>query len=130
MAFKFGDFVKAQWGVVLRVVYVPDKETDKFGSISKQGNLSWITGEATLLPDYVDFDGPAKPEPVYVPWTFETMPVGVKVRSKKVCDQKRVAFPRTSRCVNWGGYEFSYEVLLNDYEQLDGSPCGQLKEVK
>jgi len=127
---KFGDFVKTPCGVVLRVVYVPNSETDKIGLIGKHGSLTWITGGATLLPDYIDFDGPKKPEPVYDPWTFETMPIGVKCRPKDKPECRRLALPATATSVDVSGTIRSYDELFASYEQLDGGPCGQLKEGK
>jgi len=128
--FKFGDFVKTQCGTVLRVIHVPSNETDKFALISEQGGFRWVSSGLTPLPDYVDFDGPAEPAkraPVYVPWTFETMPIAMKVYFRGQPRRQRLAAPVHQERAQIGeGYE-TYQFLFDNYVQLDGSPCGQLQ---
>jgi hypothetical protein len=67
----------------------------------------------------------ATPAANYVPWTFETMPVAVKVRGKKTRCQT-LAQPYSNVCVWLPNVAFNvlYEDLLRDWEQLDGTPCG------
>jgi len=69
---------------------------------------------------------PAEPILVYEPWTFETMPIGVKCRRKDEPDCNRLALPINATSVDLSGATCSYDYLLDDYEQLDGSPCGVL----
>jgi hypothetical protein len=74
------------------------------------------------LPDCTGFDW--KPEPKYVPWTFETMPVAVKVKSKS-SSECHVVVPcdaTDALCVQ--GHGISYSDLLSSYSQIDGTPCG------
>ena len=69
-------------------------------------------------------------KPVAEPWTFETMPVNVKVKSK-YSFRKYIAWPMSDGLLilqsNMPDCEISYQRLLSDYTQLDGSPCGTIK---
>ena len=128
---KFGDFVKTEAGNVFRVVHVPASGEYLYGLSNQAGSwLQRLKRECTALPDYIDFDGPKKPEPVYDPWTFETMPIGVKCRPKDKPECRRLALPATATSVDVSGTIRSYDELFASYEQLDGGPCGQLKEGK
>ena len=74
------------------------------------------------LPECTGFDW--KPKPKYVPWTFETMPVAVKVKSKS-SSECHVVVPcdaTDALCVQ--GHGISYSDLLSSYSQIDGTPCG------
>lgn len=67
-------------------------------------------------------------EQQYVPWTFETMPVAVKVRSK---DEGRpgMAMPfGGDLAFVMGRHHPTYQRLFDEFTQLDGTPCGTLKE--
>ena len=75
------------------------------------------------LPECAGFDW--NPKPKYVPWTFETMPVAVKVKNR-LSGLKTVAYPWNNAeayCAT-PDYRVGYSYLLADYVQIDGSPCG------
>jgi len=82
------------------------------------------------LPDCTDFGWvPPPPKPKYEPWTFETMPIAVKVIAKDgSC--VRLVTPSDSVRAYMGIYgSITNVALLRDYEQLDGTPCGVLREA-
>jgi len=127
MTLNFGDFVKTESGDVFRVIHTESVTNDGIDvrTVDRYGGSDWVSStKLTPLPDYTDFDGP---KPVYVSWTFETMPDSVKVQLKSEKERKRVARPWTTRSASVSGTLTYYAGLLEEYEQLDGSPCGQLK---
>ena len=65
----------------------------------------------------------AAAKPAVVPWTFSTMPVAVKVR-RKIDGHLTIAHVGGPAGAVIGGLPFSFDALLRDYEQLDGTPCG------
>jgi len=101
-------------------------------------NGSWYESDGSYWPDKVSTEDlvaevpappkpePPKPTPVYVPWTFETMPI-VKVYFKGHPDRQRLAVPATGEGVTIAALCETYQFLFDNYVQLDGSPCGTLK---
>ena len=67
---------------------------------------------------------PAPPKPTYRPWDFDTMPLAVKVKSKKG-PSRFIAIPHGDVCCTVGlGSGVKYQELFDRYTQLDGTPCG------
>lgn len=67
-----------------------------------------------------------KPKPTVIPWEFNTRPLGCVWVARKgyISDRLITAWKDDGAVI--GDYEsLSYEKLLNDYVQRDGSPCGQ-----
>ncbi len=79
-------------------------------------------GETWGMIDHVDRYR-IKPEPSYVPWTFETCPVGAVIREKKSA-WKGVIIECDEIHAHVGGRYYQYSTLLSDMVQLDGTPCG------
>lgn len=73
-------------------------------------------------------------KPVRVrPWTDETVPaVPFGVRRKDVTWQKTTVLSNDSSAVHVYGREYAvtYSTLMEEYELLDGSPCGVLEIVE
>ena len=69
---------------------------------------------------------PAKP--VYVPWTYETCPVGLLVKVR-VGKQKGLITGAGEDRARIGSTSRSYDCLLSDWIQLDGTPCGTILEA-
>jgi hypothetical protein len=67
------------------------------------------------------------PKPVYVPWTFETVPLGVTVKPKDCKDEAMMITSKRSLAAGQMGHHWSYANLLKDWEQLDGTPCGTIE---
>jgi len=95
---------------------------------------SWYANDGRYWADEISINDlvaevplPVEPEPVYVPWTFTTMPIAVKVRVKLSPDRKHLTMPWNEVSVRIGAGTFFYASLFDNYEQLDGSPCGELK---
>lgn len=65
------------------------------------------------------------------PYTFETAPVMLKIR-RKLDLKNRIVKLHCFDGQTWGYLNeysaFSFENILNDYEQLDGWPCGTFDE--
>lgn len=114
-------------------------------AVSREGNLHRCTevgkfvttiAESPLdliehVPDCTGFDWvPEPPKPEHAPWTFETMPIGVRIRNKKSGCPYWIAPMDTTLCRSMCSRSFTYAYLLSDYEQLDGTPCGVLRGPK
>lgn len=68
----------------------------------------------------------------YKPWTFETMPVAVKVRHKdfgRHPNKLTTAWPYDEKHASCRFGAFTYEDMLESFEQIDGTPCGKLVVV-
>lgn len=64
-----------------------------------------------------------------IPWTLESVPVGISVVSKDgSCKNVIVMAGKDIVILGGNGFSKSYETLADDYLQLDGSICG--KEVE
>ena len=75
--------------------------------------------------DWFNDDYRVKPEPEYIPFTFEDSEflIGKLVKSKdKIWVEMIVWCKGTSTSVD------NYKALLSDFTFLDGSPCGKLKQ--
>lgn len=69
---------------------------------------------------------PEPPKPKYIPWTYETCPVGCVVVDKTAA--YKVLVIAAGRSIVWIGLiSATYDTLLNDYTQLDGTPCGTIE---
>ena len=70
-------------------------------------------------------------EPAYsVPWDFNNAPIALKVRNKKYPACQHVAsltHSGTGYQVKPGRPAVSFNVFHDEYEQLNGMPCGELK---
>ena len=65
------------------------------------------------------------PKPTYIPWTFETCPVGAVVRHKT--QSYKGVITAVSVAKAWlGNVSYDYMVLLEDFER-DGTPCGTVE---
>jgi hypothetical protein len=69
------------------------------------------------------------PKPVYVPWTFETCPVGCVVKRKHL-EQVIMIVSKTDVSCGQCGQHYLYDRMLADFEQLDGTPCGTIANEK
>ena len=71
-----------------------------------------------------------EPEPPK-PWSLETKPSGVvwvrRIGSKW---ESQISSWDEGTCLVAGYANIAYSMLLSDFEQLDGSPCGVVKEAK
>ena len=64
-----------------------------------------------------------KSEPRYVPWTFETCPVGTVI-VKKPGDARGVIINSGPGGAYVFGAGFGYQKLFDECTLLDGTPCG------
>lgn len=99
--------------------------TDVWQPISAPG---WMWGECIYRI------APEPPAPKVVPWTFESAPVQrLRVRRKGSGRLAVVAvFPDGpligfGRCDRYNNEEPTWEELAEKWEQLDGSPCGEVQ---
>lgn len=74
-----------------------------------------------IVSEYVE------PTPTYVPWDFDTMPDFVRVKSKDN-DKRWAAFPISDTLCQRGTLWCEYKQLFDGYTQLDGKPCGRVKQ--
>lgn len=78
------------------------------------------------LPDCTGFDW--KPEPKYVPWTFDEKLIGSVIRHKQSRDVVQICHvAKNLVAVPYYG-QLSYEEVFRFFEQLDGKPAGRLSE--
>ena len=66
------------------------------------------------------------PNPVYVPWTFETCPRGVWVRFNDNGSEMAISIISHSG-VTAGVIYWNYDRLMERFTQLDGTPCGTIE---
>ena len=66
------------------------------------------------------------PKPVYIPWTYETVPIGLLVKVR-VGKQKGLITGASERGARINCTSISYDCLLSDWIQLDGTPCGTVE---
>lgn len=103
------------------------------GYVAGLGAASWSDdgvqwgGEDDLVK-YIGLTHPGvtvrpKPEPKWVPWSFEDQIVGMPVKFAE--ERRKLITEQTSTTVFLGGAGVSYENLLKHYVQLDGTPCGK-----
>ena len=73
-----------------------------------------------------NYDYRVKPEPEYIPFTFEDSEflIGKIVKSKN-----RIWVEMITWCSDKGTSADAYETLLSDHTFIDGSPCGKLKQT-
>jgi hypothetical protein len=88
------------------------------------GELVWRVDGSSTRSRHLDIVAVA-PAPVkrWVPWTYESCPIGVVVQRK---GEKMKALLQTvfaNGATVHGSVKY-FSVLLDEWEQLDGSPCG------
>lgn len=66
------------------------------------------------------------PKPKCIPWTYETCPVG-SVVVNKTDDYKALVISAGLSSACFGVLDASYANLLDQYTQLDGTPCGTVE---
>lgn len=66
------------------------------------------------------------PKPTYVPWTFDTCPLGLVVKNKAATERGMITrVQEDALCI--GGCWLNYQYFLEQFEQLDGTPCGTVE---
>jgi len=92
----------------------------------KQNCDEWVINRNPMFTD--EFEYRVKPEPKYVPFTFEDAEflIGkvIKTKSGKVIKTIVGVSPDGVDCGNTFSY---FNHLLHHYTFLDGSPCGKLE---
>ena len=90
------------------------------------GGLVGVCESPRFAKNYVIVRKIEPPKPTYVPWTYETCPIGAVVTSK---DEKQIMMITSKRETVAGqmGHHCSYSELLNKWQQLDGTPCGTVE---
>jgi len=112
----------------------PIKRCDYGRFIWTNGYVTWTDKGSNYIGKQSEADiveevpSPEPPKPVYVPWTYETCPMGVIVTLKGFHEPK---FRGEIVAVNAVGVfiaacHYAYEELLEDFE-LDGAPCGTVE---
>lgn len=81
--------------------------------------LNWVQNDYAIAPE--------PPKPKIVPWTFETCPVGAVIQMKNTtcgnrCEGMITRKGHTGATV--GNMGVPYYELFEQFEQLDGKPCG------
>ena len=66
------------------------------------------------------------PKPTYIPWTYETCPVGALVRRKN-SKFEAIITSKSEKTIDFSHYGITYEHLLEQFTQLDGTPCGTVE---
>lgn len=76
-------------------------------------------GDLLFLPSHFR----VKPEPQYVPWTPETVPLGTVVIHGM---QRRLIIGCSTAEIAFAYGPYSYEYVFTNMTREDGSPCGTL----
>ena len=67
-----------------------------------------------------------EPKPKYIPWTYETCPVGVAVKSK-TGSMVGIITLTCSYGAMIGNHVWKWHEIFRDFTQLDGTPCGTIE---
>ena len=70
---------------------------------------------------------PEPPKPKYIPWTYETCPIGCVVRRKNGLENVSMVVAKTDISAGQAGCYYLYSQLFEHWEQLDGTPCGTIE---
>jgi len=110
----------------------PIKRCDYGRFIWTNGYVTWTDKGSNYIGKQSEADiveevpSPEPPKPVYVPWTYETCPVGLLVKVR-VGKQKGLITGVGGHGARVGATSSSYDCLLSDWIQLDGTPCGTVE---
>lgn len=69
---------------------------------------------------------PEPPKPTYIPWTYETCPVGVAVKTK-TGSMVGIITLTCSYGAMIGNHVWKWHEIFRDFTQLDGTPCGTIE---
>lgn len=101
-----------------------DERGEEIQAQRKRGSGDWNECDCPSW-DFSAYDYRPKPKRKFVPWDFETCPVGTVIKSKN--------YPNTRYLIvgfnDCGDVLFANtcqraSVVFTDYEQLSGQPCG------
>lgn len=124
-----------------KLACVVERNSDSFyplkGYLVGYGTCSWrddgreqppASSKGDLI-EYIGLTHPGvtarpKPEPKWVPWTFDDQLVGMVVQRKGLKARRAITDQGTAE-VYMSRDNVSYEFLLANYQQLDGTPCGK-----
>jgi len=133
------DFTEADlpegWRPLLKGEHVEDG-VDEWGQDGHFEKADGWSGYESL-PDwaikgcFIRTRRPLPSPPKFVPWDFETGPMMVKVRQKGTQCKGVAYITLTGYSVQMADCDYSmetFESLLKNFVQLDGSPCGQLQQ--
>jgi hypothetical protein len=91
------------------------------------GELVWREDGSSTQSDTLDLVEEAPnaepPKPTYIPWTYETCPIGVVVEKKGEKMKAMIHTVFANGATVHGSVKY-FSVLLDEWEQLDGTPCG------
>ena len=94
-------------------------------ALGPQGDIIFCSVPCWASKNYVIVRKIEPPKPVYVPWTYETCPVGAVVMRKQENFRGQIGAVGES-----GAYIarmfYSFSKLLEDFE-IDGTPCGTIE---
>lgn len=66
--------------------------------------------------------------PKYVPFTFDDDLLGLKVKYKSTKEKMFITYQSEDE-IQCGGLNYSYDNLLEDFEFINGTPCGKLETI-
>jgi len=91
------------------------------------GELVWREDGSSTRSRHLDIrrevPNPEPPKPTYIPWTYETCPIGVVVEKKGEKMKAMIHTVFANGATVHGSVKY-FSVLLDEWEQLDGTPCG------
>jgi len=93
------------------------------------GDPEFCTTDNLRNKNYVIVRKIEPPKPVYVPWTFETCPVGCVVKRKDLLSFQWMITAKTDTSAGQSGNYYLYDRLFHEFTQLDGTPCGTIAEA-
>lgn len=99
--------------------------------VMQKGSKQWIDAISPIVAWYEDYEYRIKPEPKYVPFTFEDAKyfIGKTVINKKSGSLHIItSLFKPSEEIRIRSTCYSLKAFLDDFTFLDGSPCGKLEE--
>ena len=92
-----------------------------FTQDGRETESSKVTLSQNPIPEIVN----KSLEDTYIPFTFENDLLGMKVKYKSTKEKMFITY-QSEDDIQCGGLNYSYHNLLEDFEFLDGKPCGKL----
>ena len=96
-------------------------------ALGPQGDIIFCKVPCWASKNYVIIEKIEPPKPTYVPWTYETCPIGCVVRRKNGLENVSMVVAKTDISAGQAGCYYLYSQLFEHWEQLDGTPCGTVE---
>ena len=91
--------------------------------LNSDGEPVFCESDNLRKKNYIIIEEIEPPKPTYIPWTFETCPLGVHVECLDA-RKKGMITGAGDDGARVGATVYSFEKLLSDWQLRNGTPCG------